>query len=162
MRKKINLAGVQIGAAALFVGLAGNIQAIPLTLHDYSTNQAVRALDQNRKNQSFTSLAASLSPKPAKGKNVIVRRSSRLGNLPHPILGGLLPVAAQGTFPTGLGTTTTLPGLPVEILPQPLAPASAGTTKAPSAASVPDGGATAAMMAGSVFGLALLRKKLKT
>jgi hypothetical protein len=161
MKNKINLSGFQIGAAALFVGLAGNVQAIPTTLRDYSASQAVRALEQSQENQNYTRLAASISTKLVKGKRAVARRNLRLANLNHLTLGGLTPLPAQGTFPAGVlggGTTTLLPGVPVTILPRPLPPVTANGS---SPNGVPDGGATAAMMAGSICGLALLRKKIK-
>lgn len=164
MRAKINLTSfIIIGAAALFVGVAGKVQAIPTTFHNGRTYQAAHAFDHVNRNQSLASLTASISSMPVNGKkagghgNFTLRR----GNHPYPILGGLTPlspVTGQGNYPAGAlngGTAIIIPG---QVLPKPL---STGTVKPAGAVGVPDGGMTATMMVGSFFGLALLKKKLK-
>ena len=165
MRNKFNLSGISIGVAALVVGLAGNVQAIPTTTRDYNASQSARSLDWSGQNQSLASLQTLRSTKVVKAKKVAGSRKAGGKNLIRPILVGLTPlspVANQGVLPTGgLAAGTPLP-LPVTVLTQPLSSGSSGTTaQVDSATSAPDGGTTATLLGGTFCGLALLRKKLK-
>jgi VPDSG-CTERM motif len=61
MKNKFNLTGLVLtGAAALFVGLVGNVQAIPISMHDQSIYEAMRSIDLSKRDQSVASLTASL------------------------------------------------------------------------------------------------------
>jgi hypothetical protein len=155
MRKKINQTGFIIaGAAALFVGLAANMQAVPITMHNNGEagmrswvlgrdvhgnewilgqtphgNEIAHLVDQSSRNQISTSPNAFLSgPVPA-------QNADGHNNPGRPDL-------LQGS--QGAPTTTILP-----------------IAHGPASISVPDGGTTAMMMAGAFYGLALLRKTLK-
>lgn len=66
MRKKINFTGLAItGASALFVGLAGNVQAIPISMHN-----------QSNRNQSLATPTASLLSGSVLAQNARARLNS--------------------------------------------------------------------------------------
>jgi len=158
MRKKINLTGfVIIGAAALFVGLAGNMHAIPISMHDdldagirswvlgrdlhgnewvlgqtLHGNEIAHLVDQSSRNQSLASPTASFLFGSVPAQNAGEPRNFGPGNFNH----------------HRHGVTTASPPL-------------TGQEPNDSPTSVPDGGTTAMMMAGAFCGLALLRKTLK-
>jgi hypothetical protein len=144
--KKINLAGfTMVGAAALFVALAGNVRAIPFTVHDDVVNSAIRsqnlrsgqsdyeaalALDHGNRNQGRVSPTALILSRSAR-----VQNTSQLGNSsprvsrPRKRGHGATPTQSNGQNPPPL--------------------------------SVPDGGSTAVMLGGIFCGFVLLEKKLK-
>jgi hypothetical protein len=146
--KKINLAGfAMVGAAALFVALAGNVRAIPFTVHDDVVNAAIRsqnllsgqsdyeaalALDHVNRNQGHVSPTA-----------LILSRSARVQNTGQ--LGNSSPRISHPRK-HGHGVET---------------PPPQSTGPNPSPVSVPDGVTTATMLGGVFCGLALLEKKLK-
>jgi hypothetical protein len=147
-RKKISLTGFTIaGAAALLVAVAGNVQAIPFTTHDEVGNAAIRsqslqrgqsdyemvlALDRGNRNQSLTSPSAF---------NVLM--STQVQNA-----GQLLNSTPRVSRPRRRGhnavTTSTQ---------------SNGNNPPP--VTLPDGGSTAMMLGGVLYGFVLLEKKLK-
>jgi hypothetical protein len=138
---KINKTNFAItGAAALFVGLAGTAQAIPTPAH------VVQPIVQNGGNRLSAGLILRMSAAQAKAsakktKTVpILASGSTLGSIPMPSL--TLPEVSGPVIATGL-------------VIKPVVPAAAPIS------SVPDGGATGAMLGGTFGGLALLRKKLK-
>jgi hypothetical protein len=146
--KKINLAGfTMVGAAALFVALAGNVRAIPFTVHDDVVNSAIRsqnlrsgqsdyeaalALDHGNRNQGRVSPTA-----------LILSRSARVQNTSQ--LGNSSPRISR---PRKHGHVVETPS------PQP-------TGQNPPPLSVPDGGSTAVMLGGVFCGFVLLEEKLK-
>ena len=185
MKKETSLTPVSIvAAAALFVGVAGNVQAIPITLQSQRGNQAppsarqasynpslpaaravnptlnsTRQVSRNLKPASFT---ASLSSLLIPARNAAGSRNATLGNShrsAHGVTTTPIPVADQGAYPVGVLPTpvTILPASPVN---HPIIANGAGTATS-NAVGVPDGGATAAMLGASVCGITLLRKKLK-
>lgn len=159
MRKKIYRTSCVItGVAALFVGLAGTVQAIPITLRDHNAQQALHSLGQNSHNQSRVSAAGSLLSGSVRSLNTGGQRSAGLGNLHR--RGHGVPVTDQGAYPISVLRAPITPVSPVRLPQAPIRVLGGGTaSETPSAA--PDGGTTAVMMAGSLCGLALLRKKLK-
>jgi hypothetical protein len=146
--KKINLAGfTMVGAAALYVALAGNVRAIPFTVHDDVVNSAIRsqnllsgqsdyeaalALDHGNRNQGHGNPTA-----------LILSTSARVQNTSRP--GNSSPRISR---PRKHGHGVEAPS------PQP-------TGQDPAPVSVPDGGTTATMLGGVFCGLVLLKKKLK-
>ncbi|MEI6192927.1 MAG: VPDSG-CTERM sorting domain-containing protein [Verrucomicrobiota bacterium] len=185
MKKGTNHTNVAIvAAAALFVGLAGNVQAIPITLQNQRVNQALRSSSQASYDLGLTAARAvkpslnasrqvSRNLKPASptssllsllipARNAAGARNISTGNShrsAHGVTTTPIPVTDQGAYPVGvLPTPVTI--LPVSPVRHPIIP-NGGGTATPNAVSVPDGGATAAMLGGSVCGIALLRKKLK-
>ncbi|HXI69048.1 MAG TPA: VPDSG-CTERM sorting domain-containing protein [Verrucomicrobiae bacterium] len=166
MKHKVNLSGITIGAAALIVGLAGNVQAIPITHRVYHTSHVASASNQSNQNASLASLTAPIAPQASTTSHLVNARQTRgrqkpaAGNLNLPISSGLTLGSSQGTLPVTVLTAPLLPVVPVNLPPAPV-PVVTGAASAASPVGVPDGGATAAMMAGSFGGLALLRKKLK-
>ena len=151
MRTKLNLTGlVMTGAATLFVGLAGSVQAIPIVvrnhttaLHATTTHQVTGSMVQSNPNQILTTLvsASHLSA----STSVHNASSHHVAVLNHRAPGITVPVG--GTLPGG-------------VLPKPLP---SGTNQIPVTISTaaPDGGTTAAMLGAAFCGLVLLRTKLK-
>jgi hypothetical protein len=131
------------GAAALFVGLAGTSQAIPISPH------AAQSIIQSSANKTPTGLAALVLRISAQAKKAgkktkpvpSLSSSSTLGVIPMPSL--TMPVVSMPIVASGL-------------VIQPILPAASPVS------SVPDGGTAGAMLGGTFGGLALLRKKLKT
>jgi|ERR1700690_2047667 len=202
MRKKINLTAIVTGAAALFLGLAGNTHAIPISTHydlgagmhswiilshEQNTYEAAHSFDQSSHNQSLASPTAFFRFRPVAAQNA--GETPNIGSLNFSHHGFGVPAAAPpltGQEPNfnhhGFGVPAALPPLAgqepnfnhhrrgVSPPPPPLiGPKPVSTTSPPltaqepndSPTSVPDGGTTAMMMAGAVFGLAFLGKKLE-
>ncbi len=161
MKTKFNLSGLTVAAAALCVGFAGNVQAIPITLHDFRASQAVRAPDRGKQNQTLVSLTTSISPRSSKAKPAQAHQKPGARNLILPISGGLTLSSSQGAFPARGLHAPLLPASPVNLPPPSITIVSSSGGATQNAAIVPDGGATAALMAGSLGSLVLLKKKLK-
>ena len=161
MKNKINLSGITIGAAALIVGFTGNVQAIPTTQHDFIASHPIRALGQSKQNPGVAALTTSVSSKSGKVKQAHLHQKPSARNLNFPISGGSKPIFGQGAYPLNDLHAPLLPASPVNLPPAPKPVVTGGAAPAGNAIAVPDGGATAALMAGSFGGLALLRKKLK-
>lgn len=164
MKNKINRTGYMIGATALFVGLAGNVQAVPHTLQDYNTSQAVGSAGQSKLSSgsaSFKNTSLSKLTKVKKGGKNVKNSSS---NLTHPILGGLTPLTLTSptAFPAGSLNSGTRDLPLVTIIPNSLSASAALAAQSAGPTNVPDGGATATMAGGALGGLLLLRKKLKS
>jgi hypothetical protein len=135
MRKKINLtAFVTTGAAALFVGLAGNMHAIPISMH-------------NDSDAGMWSWNNAGEPRNLGSRYFNHHRHGVTTTLPS--LTGLDPVSPTLPPLTGLDLVSTT------------SPPLTGQEPNDSSTSVPDGGTTAMMMAGAFCGLALVRKTLK-
>jgi hypothetical protein len=137
LRKTINpTAFVIAGAAALFAGLAGNVQAIPISIQDQSNHGGVHFSVQSSHNQSLASPTASVLSGSVLAQNAVGPHNFGPWNFHdswsfhHGRQGGLTP-------------------------PSPL------SRQDSSSASVPDGGTTAMMMGGVLCGFALLGNKLK-
>ena len=161
MKTKYNLAGIGISsAAALFVALAGNVQAIPIGTHNPIAQKSLHASGQiTQKNNLATTFLLSSSNQ---GKNAGGKKGGGSGkNSHHGVTTSPAPVTDQGAYPQSGLNAPLLPPVPVSLPQPPIIVASGGGNTAQNAVSVPDGGLTAAMVAGSLSGLALLRKKLK-
>jgi len=174
MRKKINQTGFVIaGAAALFVGLAGNMQATPISIHDnweagmrswilgrdlqgnewilgqnLHGNEIAHFIDQSSHNQISTSPNAFPSG-PASAQNGDVHGNPGLPGLSQ---------GSQGAPPLTIlplihGPASVNDGVP----PLAVVPIS----NSPALVSIPDGGATALMLAGVFCGFVFLRKNPK-
>jgi hypothetical protein len=162
MRKKINQTNFAItGAAALFVGLAGNVQAIPMPMHSQNVNEAVQAAA--RKEAALLARSPRV-PKVVAGSNPV---ASNVGPARHGVPVTLSPLTIQHHPPHYVAHNGT-PGLTPYVYTEPstinlVLPQGGTVAKVSSAAvGVPDGGPTAAMMAGALGGLVLLRKKLES
>jgi VPDSG-CTERM motif len=162
VNEKNNLRGIAITAAAtLLVGLAGNVQAIPITLRDHNVRQTLHSLGQISHNPRQIFSTAALFPALVRSPNGDGHHSVGLANL-HNHGHGLpvsAPVTDQGAYPIIPLHTPVI--LPVSLPKPPVLVVNGGGTPGHNVVSVPDGGTTAAMMAVSFCGLALLRKKLK-
>jgi hypothetical protein len=147
LRKKTNLTGFTLaGAAALFVALAGNAPAIPITLHDdvnalisshglrngQSAYEAALALDHGTRNQSQATPITFNLPAPARVQNTGTPQTSN-PRVSRPRKGG-----------RNVGKKTTQ-----------------SDGQDPSPQSVPDSGSTAMMLGGVFCGFALVERKLK-
>jgi hypothetical protein len=127
------------GAAALFVGLAGTAQAIPIPAH------TVQSAIDSAGNKKPPGRIALVSFEPAS--------LQRSGNKIRPVVS----IPEQGSIPV---PSLTMPVVSAPIIPsglviKPIVPVAVRAT------SVPDAGTTAMLLGGSFGGLALLRKKLK-
>jgi hypothetical protein len=204
MRKKINPTNfVIIGAAALFVGLAGNVQAIPMSLQNQSIFDAMQSANLSQPDQSTATLTASQSAKSLKKEKMAARKEAALlakslkkeeaaarkeaaqlakaekmiasrnlvaSHVNHDRNGVIvtpLPLMDQNPFPIYLpqnGMPVLTPYVYQDPTPISLGLPQSGTAAQVSsiAVGVPDGGATAAMMAGTFGGLVFLRRKLET
>ncbi len=147
-----------IGAAALIVEFAGNIQAIPITQHDFSASQAMRASDRGRQNLSPAGLTASISPWAVKVKPVRKHQKPGAGNLTLPMI---LP-SGQGAYLLSGLNAPLLPAAPMRFPIPPIRVTSGGGTPVQNATGVPDGGMMVTMLGASFSGLALLRENLKS
>lgn len=129
------------GAAALFVGFAGTVQAVPIPTHIVQSIIQGSANDKPANPVAFD-LRAPAPPKKAKAIKPVraIVSIPEQGRMPMPSL--TMPVISAPTAATSL-------------VFKPVTPATS------SAISVPDGGATGVMLGGVFGGLALLRKKLK-
>ena len=155
-------AGVAItAAAALFAGLAENAQAIPMTARHPRVAPALNLSSPAQFRPA--SSGAALSTTTVQTRSSVTRRGH--GPRITPDTGSIvltpgLPVDNTGAFPI---TIPPVFGNAITFIPsahRPVMSNSVPTTQA--GTSVPDGGSTAFLMAGSFLGLALLRKKLKT
>jgi hypothetical protein len=79
MRNKFNLAGLVItGTAALFVGLAGNVQAIPMTMNDQIVSDTVQSVNLNQEDQSAATQTPSELAKSIKEEKAVARHDAAL------------------------------------------------------------------------------------
>jgi VPDSG-CTERM motif len=79
MRKKINQTNFMIaGATALFVSLAGNVRAIPMSLQNQSVSDAVQSANLTEPDQSVATLTALQLAKSLKEEKVVVRKEAAL------------------------------------------------------------------------------------
>jgi hypothetical protein len=157
MKNKLNLPGFTIGAAALIVGFAGNVQAIPFTQHNFSASRAAHVPGRSTQSLSLASLTASAAPNPVMARHARGHHNPGAGIVNLPISIGLTPASSPGVFPVSVLHAPLLPIAPINLPPSPglVATGAAGPVE------VLDGGATAALLAGSFGGLMLFRKKLK-
>ena len=158
MRKNIYQTSCIItGVAALFVGLAGTVQAIPMTIHNHNVQQALPSTGQNNQSRitPATSPVASSVQSPNAGQPRSGHHVFQFGHGATPIL---TPVTNQGAHPVSGLHSPILPIIPVNL--PPIVHSGGGTTGA-NAVGVPDGGTTAMMMGGAFCGLALIKRKLK-
>jgi len=159
MRKRINQTGFIIaGVAALFVGLASNMQAVPISMHNnWEAGMRSWVLGPDILGQNL------------QGKEIahyVVGQVNQKQMSASPNASLSTPVSAQiagvhgnsGSSGSNNGSQGGSQGAPSPtILPIAHGPASISVPYV----SVPDGGTTAMMMAGTFCGLALLRKTLK-
>jgi hypothetical protein len=143
LRKKASLASFVIaGAAALCVGLAGNVQAIPFPMHgdldagnswnlrhDQSDYETVRSLNQSNRKQSLAGPTANLS----------------FRSVPAQSAGEFHNFSSWNSHHDRQGVPRTPPG----------------QDRKHSPATVPEGGSSGLLLGGVFCGLALLVKKLK-
>lgn len=191
MKNKFNLTGLVLTvAAALFVGLAGNVQAIPILMHDQSIYEAMRSIDLSKRDQGVATLTDSLLVKSIwTQETVAIRDASLLGkslkaqktvasrNLvtahARPNKNGVSvtpsPLTFQSPFPISLLSQSPIyldNNGTTDLIPQDpiiinLNLSRSGTNiQNHSSVSVPDGGATVTMLGGVFCGLVFLRKKL--
>jgi hypothetical protein len=161
MKSKINLSGLTIAAAALIVAFAGSVQAIPITRHAFTASQAARTSDQRNQTPSLaTSATDSISSTSSKLSQSHARQRPDAGNLILPISDGLASRSDRGAYPAGHLHGPLLPPTPITLPPPSVIVTNSGGASQNST-SVPDGGVTAALLAGSLGGLVLLRKKLQ-
>ena len=184
MRKKINLTGFIItGAAALFVGLAGNMHAIPISMHNnweagmrswvlgrdlhgnewvlgqtLHGNEIAHLVDQSSRNQSLASPTAFFLFRSVPAHNAGEPVNFGPWNFNHH-RHGVTTASPPLTGPDPV--TTASPPLPGPDPVTTTSPPLTGQEPNDPPTSVPDGGTTAMMMAGAFCGLALLRKTLK-
>ena len=169
MNKNISqISFVIAGAAALFVGLAGNMQAAPIPIQNNSEagvrswplGQNIRGQDPQGKEIAYyvanqasqiqisaspdASLSGSVPGQGAGGNN----NSSLPGSLPGSQGAPLVTILPTVHSPTSTGQVTS-----------PLTAVTAANVPAP--ISVPDGGTTSLMLGGVFCGLAFLRKNSK-
>jgi hypothetical protein len=79
MRNKFNLTGLVItGTAALFVGLAGNMQAIPTSMDDQSVSDVLQSANLSQQDQSIVTLTPSELAKSIKEEKAIARHEAAL------------------------------------------------------------------------------------
>jgi hypothetical protein len=79
MRNKFNLTGLVItGTAALFVGLAGNMQAIPTSMNDQSVSDVLQSANLNQQDQSVVTLTPSELAKSVKEEKAVARHEAAL------------------------------------------------------------------------------------
>jgi len=142
MKNKTNLAGFATGGAVTaLVGLAGNVQAIPTSIHN-EPDAWVRAEE----------MAGRIGASTHSKTQVIY-----LGKLhPHPASPAVIP-PSDPAMVVGTGSHLKLlpPNLGAVVQTAPT------TVHSPAPISVPDGGTTALMLGGAFSGLALLKKKFK-
>jgi hypothetical protein len=133
------------GAAALFVGLAGTAQAIPIPAH------TAQSIIQDSADKKPAGPVALVLPAPAPPKK------SGKKTKPVPVIPVIVTIPEPGSIPVASFTMPVVIPLTIVsgIVLQPVTPAAA------SIISVSDGGATGAMLGGVFGGLVLLRKKLK-
>jgi hypothetical protein len=150
MRKKISRTGFIIaGAAALFVGLAGNVQAIPISMHDFSKlTKSVASPTDSLLTGSHKAISISISDlsKPIKSVaspidffsgSILAENVDAPRNVISLDLKQEEPLVTSSSFVQGPAPTVTVKAL---------------------VASVPDGGTTGMMLGGAFCGLVFLKK----
>lgn len=164
MKSKINLSGITIGAAALMVGFAGSVQAIPITRHAFTASQSARSLAQVKTNPVLDISTAANSSKSSKVKPHAGRKpvpGAVAGDLILPISDGVAVTTDQGAYTEVLLNAPLLPDEPIKLPPPTVIVVTSNGVALQNGVGVPDGGVTAALLAGSLGGLVLLRKKFK-
>jgi hypothetical protein len=133
------------GAAALFVGLAGTAQAIPIPVH------AAQSIIQSNANKKLAGPVAFVSHAPVPPKKP-AKKTKHV-----PVIPVIVTIPDPGSIPVPSFTMPVVSPTTIDsgLVLQPVTLAVASVT------SVPDGGATGAMLGGIFGGLVLLRKKLK-
>jgi hypothetical protein len=160
MRKKTSFAGLAImGAATAFVGLAGNAQAIPISIHD--DPDAWGRSERMGHDHGAGDTAGRIEPFVSDhlgGKTQSIDPSNLNKKAASPTvlfstsLGTAQNSSSYHNFPSG-NFPNHNPGVPP--------PTSLQIASGPGPTSVPDNGNTAIMMGGVFCGLVLLRKKLE-
>jgi hypothetical protein len=170
MRKNLSRKSFVIaGAAALFAGLAGNMQAAQISIQNNSEAGVISwVLGQNIRGQD---------PQGKEIAHFIVGQAgqNQISANPDASLSGSVPALSANSH-GNLGQPVVLPAsyssMPlVTMLPTVHSPTSTGqgtlpftsvaAANVPASISVPDGGSTALMLGGVFFGLAFLRKNSK-
>jgi hypothetical protein len=153
------------GAAALFVGLAGTAQAIPISAHDFqsiiqkSADKTPAVQDGLIFKDPVPVKKAVVVAKPipkfvaSPEDDVIPHAKADLVNLTIPKRPAIVSIPEEGVMPVPslkMPVISIATGLVLKPVPKP--------ESAP--ISVPDGGAAGVMLGGAFGGLALLRRKL--
>ena len=177
MKNKFNRTGLVLtGAAVLLVGLAGNIQAVPvatssarayetarsreLSLEVESTARRAEALLAQLPTLHETVTAHGLQPSLARtGGSVVPARQPVLvhGNPSGLALFTSFPVDVPSH--TGIIQGETIYHIPTAVITRPVIDRPTATAS-PAVTSVPDGGTTAGLLSAALCGVVLLRRKL--
>jgi hypothetical protein len=149
LRKNIKLTGSLIAAAAtLCAGLAGDVQAIPISMHDdLDAGMGPWTLSHEKSHYEAAYSFDRINQNQGLGSPTVFHLVT---SVPLKIAGETHGLGSKKVHHHKPGVTVTPPAA--------IVPPREGV---PSAASVADGGSTGLMMGGVFCGLALLRKKLK-
>src|ERR1039457_6167907 len=164
MRKKTNFAGLVItGATTVFVGLAGNAQAIPISIHD--DPDVWGRSERIGHGHGADDAAGRMDPLVSDhlgGKTHSKAQSIDLSYLnENPTSPTVLLLSSLGTAQNSSSHHNFSSGNLPHHNPGVPPPTSLPIARGPAPTSVPDSGNNAIMMGGVFCGLVLLRKKLR-